>query len=59
LQLGQWQEAEHNPAEKVRTVAFNLPLNVNLGVKTTRTTETQVNCNSCSIFFFWECRFEF
>lgn len=44
LQMSQWQEAEANPAEKFRTVAFTIPLNNNIGVKSTRAVESQVCC---------------
>lgn len=40
--MSQWQEAEANPAEKFRTVAFTIPLNNNIGVKSTRAIESQV-----------------
>ncbi|XP_059352957.1 protein Aster-B-like isoform X2 [Daphnia carinata] len=41
LQVSPWQEAETNPAEKFRTVAFTIPLNNNIGVKSTRAVESQ------------------
>lgn len=40
--MSPWQEAEMNPAEKFRTVAFTIPLNNNIGVKSTRAVESQV-----------------
>lgn len=40
--MNQWQETEANPAEKFRTVAFTIPLNNNIGVKSTRAVESQV-----------------
>ncbi|KAI9566047.1 hypothetical protein GHT06_009847 [Daphnia sinensis] len=41
LQVSPWQEGETNPAEKFRTVAFTIPLNNNIGVKSTRAVESQ------------------
>jgi hypothetical protein len=43
LEVNPWQEAETNPAEKFRKVAFTIPLSNNIGVKSTRAVESQVN----------------
>ena len=41
LQMGQWQEGDEDRAVKMRTISYNLPIGVNIGVKLTRTVETQ------------------
>ena len=41
LEVNPWKEAESNPAAKFRTVAFTIPLNNNIGVKSTRAVESQ------------------
>lgn len=43
LDVSPWQEGETNPAEKFRKVAFTIPLSNNIGVKSTRAVESQVN----------------
>ena len=43
LEVNPWQEAETNPAEKFRKVAFTIPLSNNIGVESTRAVESQVN----------------
>lgn len=43
LDVSPWQEGESNPAEKFRKVAFTIPLSNNIGVKSTRAVESQVN----------------
>ena len=50
--MSQWQEAEANPAEKFRTVAFTIPLNNNIGVKSTRAVESQVHIHSIDFYRF-------
>jgi hypothetical protein len=46
LDVSPWQEGETNPAEKFRKVAFTIPLSNNIGVKSTRAVESQVNYKS-------------
>ena len=51
LDVSPWQEGETNPAEKFRKVAFTIPLNNNIGVKSTRAVESQVNNTKFNVNF--------
>ena len=51
LDVSPWQEAETNPAEKFRKVAFTIPLSNNIGVKSTRAVESQVNFVQLTVSF--------